>query len=193
MRLSKRMITIFIAVLLTVFPLVAANEFHFSLNPEESQTYRFGFSKEPMDNMNTIPSPLSEDYLFGETIMDFDENGNPVYYATTSDIYVYWRMVSKDWVKLSLKSTQLVNINDSADTIGWTMKVLGTWGEGNDSSLSTDLSGGWTVDDGTKRIHSNEGSSTCWGCVRFECTTAKVSDKSGSYDAILTLILEDNS
>ena len=128
-----------------------------------------------------------------KAMRNFDENGNPVYYATTSDIYVYWRMVSKDWVKLSLKATQLVNINDSADTIGWTMKVLGTWGEGNDSSLSTDLSGGWTVDGGTKRIHSNEGSSTCWGCVRFECTTAKVSDKSGSYDAILTLILEANS
>lgn len=192
MRLFRNISAVFIIILLSAFSLSADESFHFSLDAGNAQTYRFGFSSEPMTNMNMIPSPLSGDYLFGETIMETDSSGKPSYHATTSDIYVYWRMVSTDKVKLSLKATQLVNTEDlNAEPIGWSMKVLGTWGEGNDSSLSTDLSNGWYVADGTELIHRNEGSSTCWGCVRFECTTDSVTDVSGSYDAILTLILEE--
>ena len=171
-------------------------DFYFKLDVEGSQTYRFGFSKDAMTNENMIPAPLSGTYDFGTT--EIDGNGNV--YASTSDIYVYWRMVSSEGAVLRISATPLQLVGSTEGTsdtkeIEWTVKQLNTYGDGAvsiDSAFTSE--GGWLVSSASslskKVLHENKQSTTCWGCVQFECTTVPGDYLPGEYSADITLTLE---
>ena len=178
--------------MLSAFTLYADNSYYFALNLDDAQSYRFGFSREQMTNQNMIPAPLTGDFSFGETMMD-DSTGTPQYYASTQDVYIYWRMVSSNTVNLSLTVSPLWN-EDMTDSIGWTIKSLGYNGDDN-IVPNSQLVDGAKVDktNVSFNIHQNKGLRTCWGSFAFECTTDKVEEKTGTYSAELTLKLEVES
>ena len=185
----------FISIVLLVLSgtLCAADyDFYFKLDVEGSQTYRFGFSKDAMTNENMIPAPLSGTYDFGTT--EIDGSGNV--YASTSDIYVYWRMVSSEGAVLRISATPLRLVGStegSSNTteIGWTVKQLNTYGDGADSidpAFTSDS--GWTASSTPVVLHENKQSTTCWGCVQLACTTVPGDYLPGEYSADITLTLE---
>ena len=142
--------------------------------------------------MNSIPAPLNGDFDFGDTLTDVDENGDLFYYATTSDVYIYWRVISKEGFEIHLATkSALVNIEDPADVVPWTIKVNSIWGDVEQGDISTDFRNGYEVTgESNKPIYKFDGQTTTnWGCIRFDCTTDKVS-KTGSYDSIISLVIE---
>ena len=184
----------FISIVLLVLSgtVCADHDFHFKLDVEVAQTYRFGFSKDAMTNENMIPAPLSGEYDFGTT--EIDGNGNV--YASTSDIYVYWRMVSSEGAVLRISATPLRwtgSTEGTSDTkeIDWTAKQLSTHGDGAgsiDSAFTSDS--GWTASSTPVVLHENKQSTTCWGCVQLACTTVPGDYPPGVYRADITLTLE---
>ncbi len=194
MKSYKLRITFISIVLLVLSGTVCAEDhnFHFKLDVEGSQTYRFGFSKDAMTNENMIPAPLSGEYDFGTT--EIDENGNV--YASTSDIYVYWRMVSSEGAVLRISATplQLVGSTEGSSNtteIGWTVKQLNTYGDGAesiDSAFTSDS--GWAASSPPVVLHENKQSTTCWGCVQLTCTTVPGDYLPGEYSADIILTLE---
>ena len=194
MKSYKLRIAFISIVLLVLSGTVCAEDydFHFKLDVEGSQTYRFGFSKDAMTNENMIPAPLSGEYDFGTT--EIDGNGNV--YASTSDIYVYWRMVSSEGAVLRISATPLQLVDSTEGTsdtkeIEWRVKQLSTYGDGAESIASDFTSdSGWTASSIPVVLHENKQSTTCWGCVQLECTTVPGDYTPGNYKAEITLTLE---
>ena len=194
MKSYKLRIAFISIVLLVLSGTVCAEDynFHFKLDVEGSQTYRFGFSKDAMTNENMIPAPLSGTYDFGTT--EIDGSGNV--YASTSDIYVYWRMVSSEGAVLRISATPLRLVGSTEGTsdtkeIEWRVKQLSTYGDGAESIASDFTSdSGWTASSIPVVLHENKQSTTCWGCVQLECTTVPGDYTPGNYKAEITLTLE---
>ena len=164
--------------------------YHFMLDTESS-SYRFGFSKEPMTEMNSIPAPLKGDYVITQQT-SYNANGEPEYYGTAV-MYVYWRFVSSKPVKLHILPRMFKDADTGEDSISWHLKATDFWGDSNTKIEADFKDDGFNINpagnDSNKPIHTNEGSTICWGCLEFECTTDTF-DTAGSYYANIYLELE---